>query len=142
MTRSDLFIILGAIVIAVLIIKRAIWNAVRMVGNDFSSVFEKLNYISVVLRVLETDIGTLRRSNDFNSVSEKLNSLSEVLQILETDVRDTPSKIIPLCPGPVLGCGWSHGSNFDVVTEFAERACQAPGTVLAKPRIAFPRLAR
>jgi len=42
MTRSDLFIILGAIAIAIVIIKRAIWNAVIMVGKDFNAVSSRL----------------------------------------------------------------------------------------------------
>ena len=35
------------------------------------------------------------------------------------------AKMIPLCLHRVLSCAWSHGSNFNVVTEFAERACSA-----------------
>jgi hypothetical protein len=96
MTRFDLFIVLAAIAMAVVIIRRAIRNAVTMVGNDFRTVFEKFDSVFLVLG---TGFGTFR---------ETLDAMAEEKTAVIVDERSEASKPAwtPACshPTPQYGC--------------------------------------
>jgi len=99
MTSFDLFIILAAIAIAVVIIKRAIWDAVVMIGHDFHRVFERLNSTSAALGIA---LGTLSRR------LEKLEAMAEEKTAVELDKGSESSKPawMPACDHrtPQYGC--------------------------------------
>jgi len=104
MSGFDLFIILAAIAIAVIIIKRAIWNAVKMVGFDFRNVFGTLNGITGQLQTLEMSVKLLDQR--LRRVTRKVTRKGKPTTWRQQPTASATPIWAPTCnhPTPQYGC--------------------------------------